>query len=84
MTNILRRQTLVWVGLMAPASTPPVIVAKLNGEMNAILGLSDVKDLLDEQGLVPAGGTPERLADLVKSDFARWTRAVAAAKIKAD
>ena len=75
---------LVWVGLMAPASTPPEIVTKLNGEVNAILGLSDVKDLLDKQGLVPAGGKPERLADLVKSDFARWTRAIAAAKIKAD
>lgn len=84
MANILRRPTLVWVGLMEPASTPPVIVAKLNGEMNAILWLSDVKDLLDEQGLVPAGGKPERLADLVKSDFARWTRAAAASKIKAD
>ncbi len=75
---------LVWVGLMAPASTPPEIVAKLNGEVNAILGLSDVKDLLGKQGLIPVGGKPERLADLVKSDFARWTRAIAAANIKAD
>lgn len=75
---------LVWVGLMVPASTPPEIVAKLNGEVNAILGLSDVKDLLGKQGLVPVGGKPERLADLVKSDFARWTRAIAAAKIKVD
>ena len=75
---------LVWIGLMAPASTPPEIVAKLNGEVNAILGLSDVKDLLGKQGLVSVGGKPEKLGDLVKSDFARWTRAIAAAKIKAD
>lgn len=75
---------LVWVGLMVQASTPPSIVEKLNGEINAILALAEVRDLLGKQGLVPVGGRPERLGDLVKSDFARWTRAIAAARIKAD
>ena len=75
---------LVWVGAMVPAATPPEIVEKLNSEMNAVLALRDVKGLLEKQGLVTVGGRPERLSDLVKSDYARWTRAIAAAKIRAD
>lgn len=74
----------VWFALMAPASTPQDIVRKLNGEMNVILGLPDVKEVLGGQGLTPEGGRPERLAELVKSDLARWRRVVVEAKIKLD
>jgi hypothetical protein len=34
--------------------------------------------------MVPAGGPPERLGNLVKAELARWNRVVKAAKIKAD
>jgi tripartite-type tricarboxylate transporter receptor subunit TctC len=74
----------VWVGLMVPSGTPGELVEKLNGEMNAILAMADVKDLFAKQGLLPQGGRPERLAELVKSDHERWSRAVEAAKIKSD
>lgn len=73
-----------WFALMAPASTPQEIVQKLNGEINTILGFPDVRGVLGKQGLAPAGGTPERLAELVKSELERWTRVVAEAGIKLD
>jgi hypothetical protein len=34
--------------------------------------------------MIPIGGPPERMGDLVKSELARWTRVVKAAGIKAD
>jgi len=74
----------VWYGLMAPASTPPDVVRKLNGEINAILGLPEVKEILAKQGLVPAGGEPERLSRLVRTELDRWRRVIAEAKIQAD
>jgi tripartite-type tricarboxylate transporter receptor subunit TctC len=74
----------VWFALMAPASTPRDIVQKLNREMNAILALPDVAELLARQGLVPAGGRPDRLTAMVKSDLQRWTRLIADANIKLD
>jgi tripartite-type tricarboxylate transporter receptor subunit TctC len=77
-------QSSVWYGLMAPASTPPEIVRKLNGEINAILALAEVRDILEKQGLVPGGGEPERLSSLVKTELDRWTRVIAEAKIRAD
>lgn len=74
----------VWYGLMAPAATSPEIVRKLNGEINAILALAEVRDILEKQGLVPGGGEPERLSRLVKTELDRWTRVIAEAKIRAD
>ena len=74
----------VWYGLMAPASTPPEVVRKLNGEINAILLLPEMREFLAKQGLIPAGGEPERLSRLIKTELERWTRVIAEAKIRAD
>jgi len=74
----------VWYALFAPAATPPETVQKLNGEMNAILGLQDVKELLARQGLVAAGGPAEELTEMVGVELARWTRVIAEAKIRRD
>jgi tripartite-type tricarboxylate transporter receptor subunit TctC len=73
-----------WYGSFAPAGTPPPVVARLNGEINAILQQPDIRELLAKQGLNPAGGPPERLGELVKSELARWDRVVKAANIRAD
>jgi tripartite-type tricarboxylate transporter receptor subunit TctC len=73
-----------WYGSFAPAGTPAAAVAKLNGDINALLQQPEVRDVLGKQGMIPAGGTPERFGELVKSELARWDRVVKAAKIKAD
>jgi tripartite-type tricarboxylate transporter receptor subunit TctC len=73
-----------WYGSFAPAGTPAGVVAKLNGEINAILQQPDVRDLLAKQGMNPAGGPPDRLGGLVRLELARWDRVVKAAKITAD
>ena len=74
----------VWYALFAPAATPPETVHKLNGGMNAILGLQDVRTLLARQGLAAAGGSPDRLTEMVSSELARWTRVIAEARIRRD
>jgi tripartite-type tricarboxylate transporter receptor subunit TctC len=77
-------ESTVWYGLMAPASTPQNLIGKLNSEINSILAQPDVKEILARQGLIPAGGEPERLSRLVKAEIERWTRVIAEAKIRAD
>jgi tripartite-type tricarboxylate transporter receptor subunit TctC len=74
----------LWYGLMAPTGTPASVVNKLNGEINAILALPDVRETLDKQGLIPTPGKPEALGALVKTDFARWADVIKKAKITAD
>jgi tripartite-type tricarboxylate transporter receptor subunit TctC len=73
-----------WYGVFAPAGAPAAVVAKLNGDINALLLDAGVRELLAKQGMAPAGGPPERLGGLVRSELARWNRVVAAAGIKAD
>ena len=73
-----------WYGLFAPAGTPMEVVNRLNRDINSLLTDPEIKDLLSKQGMVAAGGTPERFGALVKQELARWTRVVDAAGIKAD
>jgi tripartite-type tricarboxylate transporter receptor subunit TctC len=55
-----------WVGVFAPAGTPPEIVAKLNDAMAKVLKTDGVKAKLANLGLVVQAGTPAELAETVK------------------
>jgi tripartite-type tricarboxylate transporter receptor subunit TctC len=73
-----------WYGVFVPAGTPADIVHKLNADFNSLLQTTEVKDTMTRQGLVVAGGKPERLGELVKSELSRWVRVVQTAGIAAD
>jgi tripartite-type tricarboxylate transporter receptor subunit TctC len=73
-----------WYGIYAPAGTPPEIVARLNGEVNALLQLPEIREAFAKQGLTAVVDRPERLGDLVEAELARWKQVVATAAIKAD
>ena len=60
----------------APAGTPREIVMRLNAEINRILNLDDIRGRLISQGLIPIGGTPEGLAERMKSDYVKWGKVV--------
>jgi tripartite-type tricarboxylate transporter receptor subunit TctC len=73
-----------WYGALAHAGTPAPVLTRLNEEINVALKDASVRDVLGKQGLTAAGGSPERFAELIRKDIARWTRVVKAAGIKAD
>ena len=66
-------EAVTWVGVFAPAGTPPAIVARLNGEIDRIIHEPDVAAKLDKQGIVVDGGRPDVLSRLVANEIARWT-----------
>jgi tripartite-type tricarboxylate transporter receptor subunit TctC len=66
-------EAVTWVGVFAPAGTPPAIVARLNGEIDRIIHDPDVAAKLDKQGIVVDGGPPDVLSRLVANEIARWT-----------
>ncbi|WP_178133354.1 Bug family tripartite tricarboxylate transporter substrate binding protein [Vineibacter terrae] len=72
----------LWYGLFAPARTPADVVARLNSEVNAILALDPVRVVLRDQGLEPAGGAPDALASLMRTDLAKWQKVIRDANIK--
>jgi tripartite-type tricarboxylate transporter receptor subunit TctC len=71
-----------WSGILAPAGTPKAIIAKLNGEVNRIIALADVRKYLIAGGAEPAGGTPEAFGAFLRADIAKWTRVVKDAKLR--
>jgi tripartite-type tricarboxylate transporter receptor subunit TctC len=74
--------TSVWFGLLAPAGTPPEIVATLAHATNAALKSDDVIAPLRAQGMEPIGGSPAAFADYIRSETAKWAPVVAAAGLK--
>jgi tripartite-type tricarboxylate transporter receptor subunit TctC len=74
----------LWYAVLAPSGTPKDVVARYNAAFNDILAEPNVRTLLDRQGLVAQGGPPERLAELIAKDRARWARVVKDAGISAE
>jgi tripartite-type tricarboxylate transporter receptor subunit TctC len=74
--------TSVWFGLLAPAGTPPEIVATLARATNAALQADDVVKPLRQQGMEPIGGSPAEFAAHIRSEIAKWAPLVAAAGLK--
>jgi len=73
-----------WFGLLAPAGTPPAVIARLNAETVKVLGRAEVKATLAAQGLDVAPSTPEQFAAHIKSEIARFGKIAKAAGIKAE
>ena len=69
-------------GFMAPAGTPRDIVAKFNAEVQKSLSSPELKEKLLAQGGFVQGGTPEQMAELIRSDLAKWGKVVRAAGVK--
>ena len=63
-----------WIGVFGPAGMPADVIAKLNGEMNDLLGTSGIREKMTAQFLTPVGGPPERLAEAVRSDAPRYAK----------
>jgi tripartite-type tricarboxylate transporter receptor subunit TctC len=73
-----------WFGVLAPAHTPRDIVAKLAAEIAAAVESSDINEKIRGYYLEPQTTTPEAFLEIMKSDYARWTRVVRQAKLKLD
>lgn len=66
----------VWFGVVAPAATPPDVLAKLNTELNKILSMPDVKQKFADQGVNPVGGTREHFAQHIAAQIEKWGKVV--------
>jgi tripartite-type tricarboxylate transporter receptor subunit TctC len=61
-----------WVGLVAPAGTPPEIISVLNGALQQGLGAPNVRQWIASRGLEPVGGSPSDFAEEIRVDYANW------------
>jgi len=73
-----------WWAVLAPAKTPPEIIAKMNAAMNAVLQNADVAKKLQAQGINVIGGTPETARVFIEKQVDIWGKVVKDYGIKAD
>jgi tripartite-type tricarboxylate transporter receptor subunit TctC len=65
-----------WSGLLAPAGTPPAIVARLNTEIDRILHKPLVRERFAADGAQTGGGSAEKFAAFIKADIEKWAKVV--------
>ena len=73
-----------WFGIGAPRNTPPDIVAKLNGEINAGLADAKIKERLADMGGEPMPMSSADFAKFIADETEKWGKVVRAAGIKAE
>jgi tripartite-type tricarboxylate transporter receptor subunit TctC len=71
-----------WQGVIAPARTPPDIIALLNSRLNSLVGNPDVRGRINDLGMRPVGkGNPDELASFLQAEIVRWGKIVETAGI---
>ena len=76
-------ESVAWWGVVAPAGTPPAIIAQLNDELVKALKAPDVAEKLAAQGMDVVGGKPEALQRFLQAEISRWAKVVKENRIKA-
>lgn len=69
-------------GLLAPAGTPPDIIARLHAAAVKALESAAVRDRFAVMGVTPVGDRPDQFAAFIRDDFARWSKVVKDGGIK--
>jgi tripartite-type tricarboxylate transporter receptor subunit TctC len=67
-----------WFGLLAPAQTPPAVIAKLNLAVVEALADPEVKAELGRHGVLAVGQTPEQFRAFVAAEETRWNEIIKA------
>jgi len=73
-----------WFGLLAPAGTPPAIIAKINAEVATWLASPEGREKLAAIGANAAGGSPEDFARHIQAETAKWAKVVKESGAKVD
>ena len=73
-----------WYGLLAPAGTPPEIIARLHDEVVKVLALPEVREKIAADGAEPVGNTPTEFDAYIRSEAVKWAKVIKESGAKAD
>ena len=74
----------VWMGIVAPAGTPPAVIAQLSRQIAAILKTPEIREKLAAQGLEAVSDTPAEFAGYIAAAVPKWAKVIRQAGIVAD
>ena len=73
-----------WLALLAPTGTPPPIVARVNGALNAALGSKEVRQKFQEQGFEPFITSSDEAGKFLAGEVRRYSVLIKSKGIKAE
>jgi tripartite-type tricarboxylate transporter receptor subunit TctC len=73
----------IWLGIMAPAGTPPAVVERLSAEIARVIARPDIREAWAKQGAVPMTMTPAEFGTFLKADIEKWARVIERSGAKA-
>jgi len=73
-----------WAGLLSPRGLPPALVNRLNAAVREAMNRADVRERVEALGAEVVTGTPTAFADLIRSDWDSYGKAIRAANIRLD
>ena len=73
-----------WQGIVAPAKTPPDVVAKIGDAYRKAIADPAVRQKIVEAGIDPLESTPRQLVDYIASEKAKWAKVIAEGNIKVE
>jgi tripartite-type tricarboxylate transporter receptor subunit TctC len=77
-------EAVTWAAFVAPAGTPTPVVARLNATVNKALASKDMTDNFAKTHAQPRPGTPADLEAFLRTEIAKWAKAVAASGAQVD
>jgi tripartite-type tricarboxylate transporter receptor subunit TctC len=72
----------LWQAIVAPAATPPAIIARLNREVMAVLNEDEVRAAFAKHGVEPEPSSPEALRARIRDDVRKWREVITSAGIR--
>jgi len=71
-------------GILAPKGTPQPIIDRLNSELTQILELPDVREKLQQQGVLPTHTSPQEAAQRIDAEIKKWAKVIKEANVTAE
>ncbi len=77
-------ESLAWIGLLAPAGTPPAVIGRLSEETVRSMRTGEVRDSLGKQGFDVVASSPSEFASWIRTEQAKWSKVIKASGATAD
>jgi len=75
---------ILWIGMMAPAGTPPPVIDRLAAAIRRAVGQRELATRLARDGVEPVGGAPAAFGALIADEIVQWRNLARSARITLD